>query len=456
MDEEKVCRYCFDGEESGQLISPCKCAGGQKWVHLACLRQWQRMVLVSQPTHPAFHDTDFRHQKCNVCKAEFTCPPPTRHELMESFTGPEIAALIDSGCVIAAHSAFSEELERQLQTMHPIMRHRSSYENWIRGVYLITEVTEMDGKQTVDIPRPEFLDRFRTRLDDDLSLVLHGKKYILAAGGSLEGTREDRMKEAFRQLNAPCSLVLALADPITCGDDHVVAVNLTRPISPVRGHEVEKAIETVCTKYRGARQVEITHFCGGPCDEDEIMSCIVLGGTGRGWTVCKTLSSAIELAYSRAVKRYEAQGDVCGGQTVRLKGLVACPELNGEMGIALRFVEESGRWLVRLCNGDGKQLKPANLEPLEGSTGRVFVAWGDARWSRAQLLGEIAKGDWGLCKANVGDLFRSAENRWPSMDGRLAFAPITSMSENYMREAMQAARVRVERNLEPADTGEEL
>ena len=44
---------------------------------------------------------DIRHHECNVCKAPFTCPPPTRHELMESFTGAEIAALICDGVEIA-------------------------------------------------------------------------------------------------------------------------------------------------------------------------------------------------------------------------------------------------------------------------------------------------------------------------------------------------------------------
>ena len=51
-DEDELCRYCFDGDDFGPLISPCNCKGGQKWVHLSCVRRWQRMVLVSQPTHP--------------------------------------------------------------------------------------------------------------------------------------------------------------------------------------------------------------------------------------------------------------------------------------------------------------------------------------------------------------------------------------------------------------------
>ena len=35
------------------------------------------------------------------------------------------------------------------------------------------------------------------------------------------------------------------------------------------------------------------------------------------------------------------------------------PELNGEIGLAMRFAEGAGRWLVMLRNGEGKTLKPA-------------------------------------------------------------------------------------------------
>ena len=65
--DERMCRYCFDDE--GPLISPCNCKGGQAFVHLSCLRRWQRMVLVSQPTHPRFYKDDARHHVCNVRRA---------------------------------------------------------------------------------------------------------------------------------------------------------------------------------------------------------------------------------------------------------------------------------------------------------------------------------------------------------------------------------------------------
>ena len=72
--------------------------------------------------------------------------------------------------------------------------------------------------------------------------------------------------------------------------------------------------------------------------------------------------------------------------------------------MVLRFLPSAGRWIVRLADGEGKKLKPSNLRPLEGATGRVFCFWGDAQWSRTQLLGEIARGHWGLCRASTSEV----------------------------------------------------
>ena len=137
-------------------------------------------------------------------------------------------------------------------------------------------------------------------------------------------------------------------------------------------------------------QVEIVHYNGGPCDGSEIARCVVTGGVGCGWTVVEELEDAIVLAHQRSYKRCEAQGDIRGGQAVRLHSLASAQgaPLNGECGIALQFSEDSGRWMVRLKDGGGKQLRPQNLEPV-GSDGVVHCVWGDAQWSRTQLLGEI-------------------------------------------------------------------
>ena len=82
------------------------------------------------------------------------------------------------------------------------------------------------------------------------------------------------------------------------------------------------------------------------------------------------------------------------GQPVRLAGLVARPDLNDALGIALRFDESSRRWLVRLADGDGKALKPANLRPRsEAQRGPdVLIFWGDAQWIAA--LTHAARSAW--------------------------------------------------------------
>ena len=113
---------------------------------------------------------------------------------------------------------------------------------------------------------------------------------------------------------------------------------------------------------------------------------------------------------------------------------------------------------VRLGDGSGKQVKPCNLEladtvaALAATAGaapppsssvppppRVAAFWGDARWSRTQLLGEISKGHWGLCKASVADVVTAAPSaRHGGLRGRLAFAPVSEMTEDFMRAGQRA------------------
>jgi len=461
MDEDSICRYCLDGLESGPLISPCQCRGGQKYVHLTCLRRWQRMVLVSQPTHPDFYGDDLRHQTCNVCNSSFTCAPPTRHELMESFTGPEIAALIEPGCVIGAHGVFSQELERKLHSMPLQMRHMCGYEHWIRGVYIITGVNAEDGIQRVPIVEREVLDGMRARLDGDLVLAIHGRRYRGTAAGSLSGVQEGDLPSALAALEVPCDLVLAQDPRPGCGEDHVVAVNVGRPLpgAPPKPRLVAAALEQVRARYPLAAKVEVHHFVGGPVESDTIASCLVLGGAQRGWRVVRDLGDAVRLACSLAARRCPEQGDFGGGQTVRVVGLRGRADLNGEVGLALSFAPgtPTGRWLVRLRNGEGVKVRPGNLEGgLGGAHGQVFCIWGDARWSRTQLLGEIARGHWGLCKASTADVTAPITERWQGLEGRMAFAPQTAMTEDFMRESeiqMTALRAEAARNHGIGDRG---
>ena len=38
---EQVCRICLDpGEYNNPLITPCKCSGSVKYIHINCLKAW--------------------------------------------------------------------------------------------------------------------------------------------------------------------------------------------------------------------------------------------------------------------------------------------------------------------------------------------------------------------------------------------------------------------------------
>ncbi len=484
--EEAVCRYCFEpaSEESGELISPCDCRGGQRWVHLSCLRRWQRMVLVSQPTHPAFYDRDLRHHECNVCKGAFTCAPPTRLELMSSFTGPELGALVNAGCIIGAHEAFSSELARQAEGMDPLTLEASGYACWMGGAYLISKVEPLNSRTTLSLTRGQAR-VLHSRLEGD-RLSLGGTSMRLLAELGLEGAEDvsERLgsltREGYEAAESEhIELALERDPPPGRGDDHVTAVNLARerssPLSLRQRAIVQAELGKVTRQWAGAADVTIEHYIGGPCSPESIACCLVTGGLGgQGWTFIdgesgegeggakSGLAAAVELAYSRALVRSEEQGGLGSGAAVRLGGLVARADLNGREGITLRFVGSSGRWQVRLPDGSGLAVRPSNLQQVgELGAGRVLVWWGDAQWSRTQLLGELARGHWGLCKASVSDLIARSAERRAGLEGRLVFSPTTEMTERFIRQAGRQMEVEMERNAlanvagEDADASEE-
>lgn len=481
-DDERVCRYCLDDEEGDDLISPCACSGGQKYVHLKCLRRWQRMVLVSQPTHPAYYQDDVRHHKCNVCLTEYTCPPPTRAELMESFTGPEIAALLMVDRIICSREVFSEALEDELAVMSPSMSDYSSYQHWVKGTYLIYSVKEDPLDMTISIPDIQSKDLLLSKLNEKLEVTLQGKTYKLVPESSLGGvkckmTDPDCTKElslAVKNLELPATVVLSCLTPRTSADDNISAVNLHRRIaSPVKKNLFENIVDKVAMKYPRVRNIDIRHYIGGPVETDDIGICIVTGSS-RGWTVVPTLERALLMSLCRrSNKKYgELQGQYGGGQIVKIVGLKSRTDLNGQLGMTARFIPTvsdndssppvEGRWEVLLCSGEGVRVKPVNLQavshapaslnpedpqnnntddkPEDSGPGRVLVFWGVARWTRAQLLGEIARGHWGLCRATAQEFILKSSSIWSAVinSERLVYAPPSDMTDQLIRPGGQA------------------
>mmetsp|Transcript_32095 Transcript_32095/g.81440 ORF Transcript_32095/g.81440 Transcript_32095/m.81440 type:complete len:95 (-) Transcript_32095:125-409(-) len=62
---------------------------------------------------------------------------------------------------------------------------------------------------------------------------------------------------------------------------------------------------------------------------------------------------------------------IATGARVRLRGLQAKPELNGQEGTCSDFQADAGRWTVRLDNGEDFAFKVANLQPLQDA--KTFI-----------------------------------------------------------------------------------
>jgi hypothetical protein len=96
--DEPACRFCHN---PGELVCPCECKGSSQYVHLQCLQQWQKSVLLSQSTHPDYQTKI--DEICNVCGTPFRFKGKTRRQQIMEYTGAELAARIRPGNLFCTH-----------------------------------------------------------------------------------------------------------------------------------------------------------------------------------------------------------------------------------------------------------------------------------------------------------------------------------------------------------------
>lgn len=314
---------------------------------------------------------------------------------MESFTGAEIAALVREGCIIASSEAFSQDIYSKFRSLHPMEREQLSLDHWYRGVFLITAVEPEPNDVRIPMDSQARLEALRAQFDDENILQLSGEKsFRLVAEGELAHCRNmgnEALKAEFKKLVAPTVLFLQSTTPNNYGDDRIEAVNLVQRKSTI-SNEIKRAVQKAKIAVKNARKLEdlpeinVQHYTGGPCDDSTLSCCVVFRGSGRGWEVCDALLPAFKCALDQ-----QQHGDLKSGQSVKLTGLKSKAELNGQLALTLRFDTASNRWCVRLFDGSGIKVKRENLKPADNENGQVMCFWGSARWTRAQLLGEVAR-----------------------------------------------------------------
>lgn len=80
-----ICRFCFEGSSTSDnsLVAPCNCAGGSRWVHLECLRQWQRQQVrnLGEDQTATYSAAGYT---CNVCNSPYLIRPPAVRSVRRS------------------------------------------------------------------------------------------------------------------------------------------------------------------------------------------------------------------------------------------------------------------------------------------------------------------------------------------------------------------------------------
>jgi len=68
-DSGRSCRICLDEADSPEnpFITPCKCDGSMKYIHLTCLREWLDSKRVSQKLEGVY-SYYWEELSCELCK----------------------------------------------------------------------------------------------------------------------------------------------------------------------------------------------------------------------------------------------------------------------------------------------------------------------------------------------------------------------------------------------------
>ena len=196
--------------DTGALVAPCACRGSGQFVHLACLRQWQKSVLLTQSTHPLYQTRI--DEVCNVCRAPYDTRVmaeagfKSRRQCFLEYTGGEIAQMMRPGSFIVSSRQKSDANCEYLEE-HPEIAEQIKH--FTNAVYWVTRVTQVwpaaharchtHCKLTALAAPPP--------LTHSLALAGQGRRTKRARGRAAEGGGSDSGE----------------------GEGSVVAVNLTRP-----------------------------------------------------------------------------------------------------------------------------------------------------------------------------------------------------------------------------------
>ena len=177
--DSRICRFCLASEEGDSedlLCGICDCSGTQAFVHLACLRSWQRSCILSSS---ARRDQDANI--CPVCKATYSVEPLSRIDILEERVGKAFTNHIARGQLLIASRQLSRETPRRGTMPFALYAYiQLKRSHWRRSVYFILRApSHRRGRNETD----EVIAINLTRLtanedgtqDSDISTFVHTK-----------------------------------------------------------------------------------------------------------------------------------------------------------------------------------------------------------------------------------------------------------------------------------------
>ena len=330
-ESDKACRYCL--VDSGDLVAPCECKGSGQWVHLSCLRQWQKSVLLTQSTHPKYQTRI--DEICNVCERPFKeeFKPRSRREALLEYTGEELPRLIQKGNLLASSRPKSEKNGEMMRQQRGTLAARLGH--FTEAVYIISlcepyNPNKRGGGAVLGVNLVQ-------KVPDPLERT---SRPLLNHGPDVEVTTYPR--EEWRRHYAPLVQVLQQARVMSAVEHY-----LGGPVEPA---EAFALIELPAPVLEAARNASNT--VSDPGVRRQLGSCFELLSPQRIAQLCSRL---------------------------RVKGSIYFGELSVILGLLASV-------FVHVGPSDG---------PMLGDY-PVKVFWGYASWNATQLLGEIARRGWGL------------------------------------------------------------
>ena len=311
-----ACRICF--EQGGDLVSPCRCVGSQRFVHSACLRRWQRVASGGS------HDDELRHATfCAVCTAPFSVLPPVPH--------------LQPGCLLVAAPSVAGEFARAV-----VLICRADADE-VEGLLLNRSSDEAEAARVVA---------------EAEALLAEAQAFVTPSRRAPRRCKWP-MRTAWRRGGLACA----------ASDVGYVAAEI-----------IDRSSSSSITALHSVR--------GPP-------PAALDGADGGGAAAEPLLSESAEERW--------------------LEALLEPPR---DLYLARKSPTQMARVVAQLAAHVTQQRPVAPPDLL------LFV--GSVRWRRRQLLHDVSRGRWGLCRAVVADILSDAplDEMWTELHAsrRLSFA----------------------------------